>query len=302
MGRDPLHTSTSTHIGRITYFNRSHPELGIEAVSLRTLLTRVPTGHFDAPQRPEFHLLLLCQAGHSTHAVDFLPYEWSPWTLLHVRPGQVQQFNLRAGMKAQILLFTPAFLTGQSADPLLDRYLRLRGPVRFPLDLRRRQHWRTHNDFMALVDEYRYFDASEQTVQVLRYRLHTLLLQIMRLSANAVARTREPGAMRRAYDRFEEEVERRFRQTRRVEDYAEALGYSPKTLGRACQYIAGIAPKKLVERRVALEAKRLLAHTHGTVQAIAHELGYSEETNFVKFFKRHEGMSPTAFRGKHSAP
>ncbi len=45
-----------------------------------------------------------------------------------------------------------------------------------------------------------------------------------------------------------------------------------------------------------LEAKRLLAHTNQTVAAISEELGFSEPTNFVKFFRSRGGLLPGAFR------
>ena len=51
-----------------------------------------------------------------------------------------------------------------------------------------------------------------------------------------------------------------------------------------------------VSRRVALEAKRLLVHTALPVTTIAAKVGFSEPTNFVKFFKREAGMSPGDFR------
>jgi AraC-like DNA-binding protein len=60
--------------------------------------------------------------------------------------------------------------------------------------------------------------------------------------------------------------------------------------------LAGAAPKRLIERRVALEAKRLLAHSPLAVSAIGTQLGFTEPTNFVKFFRRSESLTPAAFR------
>ena len=103
-------------------------------------------------------------------------------------------------------------------------------------------------------------------------------------------------ASRRTWRRFAREVERRFGEWRRVEDYAQALGYSARTLTRASLEAAGAPAKEVIERRVVLEAKRLLAHSSRPVGAIALDLGFSEPTNFVKFFRRREGMAPLAFR------
>lgn len=37
-------------------------------------------------------------------------------------------------------------------------------------------------------------------------------------------------------------------------------------------------------------------HSLAAVAEIAHQLGFSESTNFVKFFRRQLGVTPTAFR------
>jgi AraC-like DNA-binding protein len=83
---------------------------------------------------------------------------------------------------------------------------------------------------------------------------------------------------------------------RRVEDYARTLGYSPRTLSRATMASAGVGAKDFVDRRVILEARRLLAHSDRSAEQIATQLGFSSATNFSKFFRQRTGASPIAFR------
>jgi transcriptional regulator GlxA family with amidase domain len=45
-----------------------------------------------------------------------------------------------------------------------------------------------------------------------------------------------------------------------------------------------------------LEAKRLLVHTQLPIGTITAEVGFSEPTNFVKFFRRRKGVLPFKFR------
>ena len=78
--------------------------------------------------------------------------------------------------------------------------------------------------------------------------------------------------------------------------YAQRLGYTTRTLARATADAAGVSPKIFIDARVLLEAKRLLVHTDLSVGRIAIHLGFSEPTNFTKFFCRHAGVSPEAFR------
>lgn len=54
----------------------------------------------------------------------------------------------------------------------------------------------------------------------------------------------------------------------------------------------------MVTDRIVLEAKRLLVHSLLPVANIGYELGFSEATNFVKFFHRGTRQTPGAFRAQ----
>jgi AraC-like DNA-binding protein len=95
---------------------------------------------------------------------------------------------------------------------------------------------------------------------------------------------------------FRKEIEDSFAVTRRVEDYAERLGCSVRTLTRACLAVTGRSAKQVIDDRVTLEAKRLLAYSDLPVAAIGHQLGFSEPTNFGRFFARETGVTPGEFR------
>ena len=78
--------------------------------------------------------------------------------------------------------------------------------------------------------------------------------------------------------------------------YANELGCSYRTLCRACKAASGETPKAIIDQRVATEARRLLAFTGDSVSDVADELGFSESTNFVKFFQRVSKETPESFR------
>ena len=56
--------------------------------------------------------------------------------------------------------------------------------------------------------------------------------------------------------------------------------------------------KTVLTNRMMLEAKRLLAHSVLPIADIGDRLGFSEATNFVKFFRREAGLTPSAFRAQ----
>ena len=98
------------------------------------------------------------------------------------------------------------------------------------------------------------------------------------------------------YRLFCMELEAHFKSRPSVLDLAERIGFSESTLSRACVAKVGRTAKHEIDRRIALEAKRLLVHSKASIAEIGHDLGFTEATNFVKFFKRMAGVAPVAFR------
>jgi len=55
-------------------------------------------------------------------------------------------------------------------------------------------------------------------------------------------------------------------------------------------------PSELINEHILLEAKRRLLATSSQVNQIADDLGYKDVSYFIRFFKKHTGHSPEAFR------
>ncbi|MDC2956855.1 AraC family transcriptional regulator [Streptomyces gilvifuscus] len=268
---------------------------GFEIIDLATLHERRRRRgrRPDLVHRVDFHTLTLITEGNGEHAIDFVTYPCRPGTLLWVRPGQVQRFVRPGTANGTHLLFTPAFPPHtSSADRLVGEWY---GPACRQLGASS-EYAVLSTLFGQMRAEY---DRPAQTVsaEILQLLLATVLLQIDRLPHPEGGG--DPHAGGEVYRRFRAELERGYSTTRRAADYAHRLGYTVKTLTRACLAGTGQPVKHVIDARVALEAQRLLAHTDEPVATIARRLGFVEPTNFGKFFTRHAGMTPGAFRQTH---
>jgi AraC family transcriptional activator of pobA len=85
-----------------------------------------------------------------------------------------------------------------------------------------------------------------------------------------------------------------------VERYARLLALSQSSLNRLCQSLTGGTAFDVIQQRLALEARRRLVYVAGSVSAIAAELGFKDAAYFCRFFRKHNGMSPIAFRRHQS--
>ncbi|QHC20951.1 helix-turn-helix domain-containing protein [Streptomyces sp. GS7] len=268
---------------------------GVEVMTLAELRGRAAACQLSTPHRPGFHHLLAVDSGRLVHSVDFREHVLAPGDLLWSRPGQVQHFGDLTGAEGRLVLFESGFL-----DPATAAAARVEdwyGPaVRHPQGAAARAldeaMGQLHREFAALGGL-----PLEVHLDVLRHLLAVLVLRAAHPGGAADGADGAEGCgASETYLRFRDAVERDFTRSRRVGDYARTLGYAPRTLSRATEAAAGVGAKEFIDRRVALEAKRLLAHGDQSAARIAVRLGFADATNFSKFFQRQAGTTPIAFR------
>jgi len=268
------------------------PGLGIALVSLSQLLTLASQRFLATPHRLDFHQIMLVREGNGSYSVDSTPFECRAGTLLWTRPNQVVQSFPEASMEADIIMFTQAFPLQMGAHMgMLD-------------DVLRPSHWQLRDGelaafqrVLALLQEE--FERPDQGLgeDLLKHLLAVVLLHIDQMCRQRHTESSPvTGDNGELFLRFRRELDRSYRTTRLVEDYATALSCSTRALARACREVAGTSTKNLIDARVALEARRLLVHTDLPISAIARQLGFSEVTNFGKFFIRRVNVTPGAFR------
>ncbi len=91
-------------------------------------------------------------------------------------------------------------------------------------------------------------------------------------------------------------VEKHFKTKHSVAEYAELLNKSPKTLSNIFSKINSKTPLQYIHNRKMLEARRLLRYSDKQIQEIAYGIGYEDIQTFSRFFKKHEGISPSLFK------
>lgn len=91
-------------------------------------------------------------------------------------------------------------------------------------------------------------------------------------------------------------VDRDFRSSKGVADYAAALGVTPTHLTRCCKQTCGKSALAILNDRTLFEARMLLRQTRQPVQAIAANLGFTSPAYFSRAFHSATGQTPSAFR------
>jgi AraC family transcriptional regulator, transcriptional activator of pobA len=100
------------------------------------------------------------------------------------------------------------------------------------------------------------------------------------------------------YTRWVVLMEAHYRDHWPVARYAAQLGLSPERLNRLLRAETGQPAQTLLHGRLFREACRHLVHVAAPVSQIAFELGFDDPAYFCRFFKRHAGESPRAYRAR----
>ncbi len=78
--------------------------------------------------------------------------------------------------------------------------------------------------------------------------------------------------------------------------YASKLNTSPQNLNAACKKHTEHSASEIIAQSICKEASRLLIYTDNSIAEIAYILGFSDKSNFTKFFKRNMQETPSSFR------
>lgn len=296
--------SDADAIERVVWAPDGGYPLDIEVRRVRDLLARVSERHLRTVHRLQFHMLIALTHGRCTHVVDFTEQRCTPGSLLVLHPGQVHRFDSARAWDGWVVIFRPELLLpvpepardaeNRALEAALDTlpvHLALPDPERAAVE----------EGVERMARDARLDTSVAWRNALLRHQLYALLLRAQIHHARGADASTVSSADHARFERFRAIAETDFAQRRTVASYAAQLGCSEKTLARAVQAAAGIGPKPWLQARVALEARRLLAHTGWPVSTIAEQLGFAEATQFVKFFRRETGVAPGAFRRAISA-
>lgn len=264
--------------------------LDIELIDAPELRARVASDPDRGFERIDFQCFIYVRSGTYTHVVDFETHELVQHSCLMISPGQVHRFGPPSDWTGWMLIVSGHLVSGDMGE--------LPTHVRLDPALAR-----------AVSELFERMEA-DTTTPVTRPRLVQLLalqtaVLVGRLALGVSAATAAPlvdPTLLSRYRDYRAAVDAEYRRWHLVAPYARSIGCSTKSLNRACRAIADMSAKDVVVARIVIEAKRRLALVDDTVASISDQLGFDEPTNFVKYFRRETGTTPTAFRAAVREP
>ena len=166
--------------------------------------------------------------------------------------------------------------------------------VRFTLNDEEQQQL---NDITkALENEFTVSDSLQE--EMLRILLKRFIIQCTRIARQRYDITREKESGFEIVRQYYNLVDEHYRTKKQVQDYADLLHKSPKTLSNIFSTCKLPSPLRVIHERVEAEAKRLLLYSNKSAKEIADILGFEDQASFSRFFKNITGQSAVQFRNE----
>ena len=292
------------------------PVLHIESIDARS---RLHDWEINAHLHRGLHQLVWLHAGQVGAVLDEVRGDSQGPALVVIPPGVAHAFRFSRQAQGHVLTFNASKLAEDEAAALRSLGESLRQLFAAPrvvvLDPEASVVPRLQALFKALHAESHAGDVADGPVPVwlaraLVWRLAQVAGQATPATPATPAKPATPAtgpAARRGpplYTRWVVLLESHYREHWPVSRYAEMLGLSTERLNRLVRAETGHSAQRLVHARLAREATRQLVHVAAPVSKLAFELGFEDPAYFCRFFKRHTGLSPRAYRTRawHDLP
>lgn len=242
--------------------------------------------------RHDHYYILALQKGKGEHGIDFTPYKITDHSFFFMRPGQVHQLTLKAGSTGYLIQFKADFYypTDKASRHLLRRASH---KTICKLDAQKGKKL-----FPILANMLQEYTTQQEGYQdVIKAHLGIFFIELVRQRQDR----KNPPDTDSLYhqDRIEELMsllETHLVQYKKVSDYADMLNLSAYQLNAVTKAALGKTCSTLIDEQIILESKRYLLSTANQVTQIAYHLGYDDASYFIRFFKKHTGYTPEAFR------
>jgi len=229
---------------------------------------------------------------------DMIPLQ--PGTFLIVNPFSFLHLTDTRLVQGTVIIFTEEFACRTHLQEQL-LYKTVYGPnMRAFFQVEKNEV--AMNYIQSLVSmfswEYRFgkdalmkFDLLHNILLGLLLYLHKLQLEKEHLTMDMM----EPLAKSQVVQ-FIQLLNQHFKQESSLQFYADHMNITQKQLVLICKKGVGWSPKAIMQEKLLREAKRLLLFDIMSVKETGYELGFTEPTNFVKFFQQHTGISPKNYK------
>lgn len=258
--------------------------------------------HLHNASRPHIHSfyqIIWFKKGKGKHFVDFKAHDVRDNTIFFIGKNQVHYFDKKTDYAGILIHFNESFLIQESSEmELFLKFNLFNNPYQQPACGVESGMDKMLDDYIRLMKKELQLNAAFAQEELLRSYLKAFLIQVQRRKNEPEAHA--PGMRvnekRLQLLRFVNSVEEHYSKGFSVAEYAGMMHISTRTLSDLTMLLVGKSPSTIIQERIVLEAQRMILHSGHSISQIAFRLGFDDPSYFVKYFRKHTGLSPSAFR------
>lgn len=247
----------------------------------------------EEPHRHNSYVLVFFTKGSGTHEIDFDVFAIQPGSMFFLQPGQMHHWNLSNDVEGFVILYSEEMYNlyfGQKAISDYPFYSSVDNKPEMVFDVAQSKAILSYFESLILEAEANQLLKHDKIMNL----LDSIHIEIARkYSATHFHKTHSYNVKIKT---FEALLEKKFKTEKTASFYASELTITLKHLNRLCNEILQKTTTKVIAERIILEAKRMLMDKKLTINEIATAIGYDDYSYFTRLFKKHTGMTPSAFR------
>lgn len=279
-------------------FKSKFPQIsGIEILRLEGIAKRKSTLSHN-PERPHqanFYQLIIYTNGATENLIDFVRYKAQKKSLFYISIGQVYSFKFNPEIRGYVILFTEEYFKKQMNNLPNYTTLRLLASHLFTPKTQIPSNSNVLNYVNIMFDEFHKTGDSFNKKTTVDSLFTIILSKLEELKQEQTSYIRDSYKLRRFFQ-FHSLLKDNYTTSRNAEFYASQMNITYKYLNEICKEITNSTSKQFIDEFILLEAKRQLTNSGIRSTDLAYRLGFNEPTNFIKYFKKHTGLTPNQFK------
>jgi len=243
--------------------------------------------------RHDHYFILALKKGKGQHVVDFKEYKIIDNSVFFLCPGQVHQLLLKSGSTGYLMQFNNGFYLHKEKSST--RLLRTACTKNFcqPSFAGIKRIFTILN---TVYEEYTERKAGYK--EIIKAELGIFFIELIRQRQSKNSSRDSSLYAQERIDELFELLETHIAQKKQVSEYADMMKLTVYQLNSITKASLGKTCSQLINEHIILESKRNLLATASQVNQVAYLLGYEDISYFIRFFKKHTGVTPKSFREK----
>lgn len=217
-----------------------------------------------------------------------------PQTIIFTSPGQIRRWEIEEKVKGYILLFEKDLLNLFFSDELFLHRFQYFHQYSRPTEIQVSEtSFEKCRELLHSIEQ-EFGQLQNDSNHLIRSLLYQLLVILNRYYAEVYDVQRDTYIHSDFY-RFRSLLERNFVNDRTVEGYSKMLNISAGFLNKICRQFSGLSAQQMIHYKLVSEIKKQL-YQNKSAKEIAYEFGFSDPSNFNRFFKKFTGSTPQQYR------